>query len=1092
MDIVAVAESKRNSDHIVSDLHKDFKWIGKNRSKNRGGGIGFIYKSNNVSVINDDLLNSKDDHFERLWILIKVGAEQIALGVVYFPVDNDTRLRDEATELHNELIQNIGELQSDKILLLGDFNGKIEQFKDHGKCSSNGILVENIIEVTELQLLNTDRKCSGRITWNRGPLESVIDYAMCSNGMYTIIESMVVDEEKLLSIGSDHNFLAINARIPTILVKSGKGPIDPDHVRKWNISEKTNWKAFELATKECFANWNIDDFSTVDEIWLEFKSCLLSAGTKAVGYKQYNNKRSFWDKEIGRLIHDRRKANRLYRIWSKHPDSSPDLLSLLWDDYLEKKRKVADRVKQNAIKQKCKIIFDNASKASKNSRAYWNTLRRLNKSNDYPIQIRDPENPDTVISDPSDIKKTLTSYWTNLSKAPFKDNADISDNLDKFQHERPDSKALQSIEIDETSLKKAIAKLKNGKATGPDMIPGEFLKFSDSSVFSAFLQMFCKIKLLEQIPENWYEGIIKPLYKDGSREMLTNYRGITISSVAYKTLVRIIEDQIMSYLEDNNTLGELQGAFRKGRRVEDHLFSLKGICSIRKSAKSKTYLAFLDISKAFDMVDRTKLFSLLWSKGIQSKAWCMVKMLYERVDNKVIFGEFESDIIHIESGVKQGCVLSPSLFNLVISDLDNMLDGNGGVSIGAIHVNGLYYADDIVLMANDEEGLNLMLDIAHKFALKWGLKYNVRKSQVMVIGAKPRKKEWLLGDTCVKETKCYKYLGVLINNKLKDNSHLTDHIVTKAKKLESYIRFTLANHSDINRIDFGNSLWHSAVLPSISHAAGIWFNESISSIKLLQSAQYKCGKGVLKLHSMPSRAATLGELGWIPLTDELDIKRIAYYKHLLQMDSDRLTKIIFNELLSIYNSQVNTTFNYFKNIKGIFEANGADHMFQNDFSLHQFKKLVAHNNNTNFGKETTQKSSLRLYCSVKSDYQCSPYLNSMENFKLLQLKFKLRTGVAGIGDDMNRQHRGIGSCPYCGQYETAKHFILICDAYKEARFIMLSNLARALEENIFNFLISDLNYTLLLLLGDHDDVFNRLFLKFLSVAWPLRQSFFHV
>ena len=166
-----------------------------------------------------------------------------------------------------------------------------------------------------------------------------------------------------MSIGSDHNFLAINASIPTIPVKPGKGPIDPDHVRKWNISEKTDWKAFELATKECFANWNIDNFSTVDEIWLEFKSCLLSAGTKAVGYKQYNNKRSFWDKEIGRLIHDRRNANRLYRIWSKHPDSSPDLLVLLWDDYLEKKRKVAERVKQNAIKQKCKIIFDNASKA---------------------------------------------------------------------------------------------------------------------------------------------------------------------------------------------------------------------------------------------------------------------------------------------------------------------------------------------------------------------------------------------------------------------------------------------------------------------------------------------------------------------------------------------------------------------------------------------------------------------------------------------------------------------------------------------------------------------------------------------------------
>jgi endonuclease/exonuclease/phosphatase family metal-dependent hydrolase len=191
----------------VSDLHKDFSWIGKNRIKNRGGGIGFICKNKSVSVMNDNLLNSMDDHFERLWIHVKVGAEEIALGVLYFPVDNDTKLRNEATDLHNELIQNIGMLQSyDNVLLLGDFNGKIEQFKTCGKHSSNGKLIENIIEVTELQLLNTDCKCTGKITWNRGPLESVIDYAMCSNGMYELIQSMRIDEDKTLSMGSDHNF----------------------------------------------------------------------------------------------------------------------------------------------------------------------------------------------------------------------------------------------------------------------------------------------------------------------------------------------------------------------------------------------------------------------------------------------------------------------------------------------------------------------------------------------------------------------------------------------------------------------------------------------------------------------------------------------------------------------------------------------------------------------------------------------------------------------------------------------------------------------------------------------------------------------
>jgi hypothetical protein len=824
-------------------------------------------------------------------------------------------------------------------------------------------------------------------------------------------------------------------------------------------------------------------------MWLDFKARLLSAGSKAVGYKQYSNKRSFWDKEIGRLIKDRQNANRLYRIWSKHHDCSPDLLSLLWEDYLEKKRKVANQVKQNAIKQKCKVIFDNASKASKNPRAYWNILRRLNKSNDYPIQIWDPANPDTAISDPSDIKKTLTSYWSYLGKAPDRDNNDILGKIEKLTTKKTDPKALQSILINEISIKKAIAKLKNAKATGPDNIPGEFLKFGGSPVLNALLQMFCKIKLLEKIPVDWFEGIIKPLHKEGSREMLTNYRGITISSVAYKTLVRIMEEQITSYLEENKVLGELQGAFRKGRRVEDHVFALKGICSIRKTAKCKTYLAFLDISKAFDKVDRNRIFSLLWDKGIQAKAWCMVKMLYEHVDSKVIFGDFESDIINIESGVKQGCVLSPSLFNLVMSDLNSMVGDHGGVNVGTIHVSGLYYADDVVLMADSEESLNSMLMIAHSFALKWGLTYNDKKSQVMVIGAKNRNRQWMLGDKIVKETKWYKYLGVIINNRLKDNSHLKDHIEQKAKKLESYMRFTLANHSDINRYDFGNTLWHSAALPSLGHAAGVWFNDTKSSQQIIQSAQYKCGKAVLKLHAMPSRLAMLGDLGWLPLADEMDIKRIEYYQHLLYMDNDRLTKIIFNELLHLYNSLTDTTFDYFRNIKEILVAHGADYMFENDFLLPQFKCLVSDNNSASFQKGISEQSSLKLYNLIKEDYGCSTYLNTRDNFNMVLLKFKLRTGVAGIGEDLHRQHRGTGTCPCCGGYETAKHFILTCEMHNEARFLMLTNLFNALGEDIFNILISDLDYLLCLLLGDHDDVFNRQLLKFLRVAWPMRQYY---
>jgi hypothetical protein len=271
--------------------------------------------------------------------------------------------------------------------------------------------------------------------------------------------------------------------------------------------------------------------------------------------------------------------------------------------------------------------------------------------------------------------------------------------------------------------------LKNGKATGVDHIPGEFLKNGGLPIQHALLDLFNKIKLLEKIPEEWYEGIVKPLYKEGNRELLNNYRGITISSIVYKVLVTIIEDQVMAFVENHDLLGDHQGAFRKGRRCEDHIFTLKGICTIRKTKKQKTYLAFLDVSKAFDTVNRHMLFLHMWDQGIQGKAWNLVRMLYAKVDNKVIFGPFESDIYEVTNGVKQGCVLSPCLFNLVIADFDSMLNGHGGVDVGARRVNALYYADDIVLFADNEDNLQDMLQIADCFAQKWGLKFNEKKSK---------------------------------------------------------------------------------------------------------------------------------------------------------------------------------------------------------------------------------------------------------------------------------------------------------------------------------------------------------------------------
>jgi hypothetical protein len=153
---------------------------------------------------------------------------------------------------------------------------------------------------------------------------------------------------------------------------------------------------------------------------------------------------------------------------------------------------------------------------------------------------------------------------------------------------------------------------------------------------------------------------------------------------------------------------------------------------------------------------------ILWQNGIQGKCWRLLWSLHKEVNNHVLFGNYESDWFSQDYGVKQGCVLSPTLFSILMNDLVSMLDKAGvGVQVSNQLINSLLFVDDITLIANSEQELNTLIDITSKFADKCNLKFNDTKSKVMVVGRRiDREKIWKLGDNCIHETNEYKYLGV--------------------------------------------------------------------------------------------------------------------------------------------------------------------------------------------------------------------------------------------------------------------------------------------------------------------------------------------
>ena len=133
------------------------------------------------------------------------------------------------------------------------------------------------------------------------------------------------------------------------------------------------------------------------------------------------------------MIHSRRVANRFHRYWQTSPCLDSDIIQEMWEEYLARKKIVKDTIIKKELAHKTKVIMLNAVNKTTSSRSFWRTLKCLNERNGAPIQIKDPDDPTKIITDPSIIKEKIGNYWESLGarKSPVPDR-DTATKLDQY------------------------------------------------------------------------------------------------------------------------------------------------------------------------------------------------------------------------------------------------------------------------------------------------------------------------------------------------------------------------------------------------------------------------------------------------------------------------------------------------------------------------------------------------------------------------------------------------------------------------------------------------------------------------------------
>ena len=224
------------------------------------------------------------------------------------------------------------------------------------------------------------------------------------------------------------------------------------------------------------------------------------------------------------------------------------------------------------------------------------------------------------------------------------------------------------------------------------------------------------------------------IHKGGGKpkKEIGNYRPIAAINILAKVFGWIVNNKLLKWTDDSKALREEQSGFRKGRGGLENVLILREIIEKKKKQKQKLYLTFIDIEKAYDTVDRRKLFTLLGHTGVDSRVVQVIKALYKENNVKFTLGDISTKWIKNNVRVRQGCRISPTLFNLYLEELITRIRKAGnGVKVGDRRLGCLAYADDVILMSENNEHMEKLLQIADTFGKEWNIRYSTRKCKVM-------------------------------------------------------------------------------------------------------------------------------------------------------------------------------------------------------------------------------------------------------------------------------------------------------------------------------------------------------------------------
>lgn len=916
IDIAALSETRLADEGQLEEVGGgySFFWKGVDEGEDRFAGVGFAVRTKLVKQL-EELPSGINKRIIKMRLPLEHG-RFVTIISVYAPT-----LKSEDAEkaaFYDELrrVLSVTPLH-DKIWLCGDFNARVGTDSDTwgalgkhgvGNMNDNGLMLLRLCTEFNLIVGNTlfQQADKYKVTWMhpRSKHWHMLDYIIVRKRDRQDLR--LVRTCRSAECWTDHRLVRAKFRL-TLRRKQ----------RMNNVKVPRRLNAKLLHDPKVQADFQ-NALSCLEGVtdWETLRDTLYRVGKDILGF--VHNKHQDWfdenDGEISELLSKKRQAESQLLVENLSPEESLRRKNVV--------KSLKSRI-QKRLRQMENLWWDNKSDEIEraanigDTKKFHSLLREVHGPRSATISPLKSQDGSTVIKDSKGILNRWKEHFDQLLNRPSIVNRSFLDHIEQ----REIKWALDEIPSFK-EVSEAIDMLNLGKA--PDMhgIAAEMLKFGGENVRKAIWEVICVFWQRESVHQDWRDAILIVLFKNkGKRDECGNYRGIALLCIAGKVLSRVMLSRLTTHIS-SSVLPESQCGFRSGRGTADMIFSARQLQEKAREQRVGLYQVFIDLTKAFDTVNRGALWEILQKMGCPIKFVTILKSFHDDMRVRVSASGELSDPISVENGVKQGDIPAPTLFAIYFyvvfliafqdddapavyiryrttNKLFALKRFNGKLSLIIAAIRDLLYADDCDLVSHTEADMQTMMDLFSSACTYLGLTISLDKTKVMFTPAPGC--EYIEPNIFVYGQRLgvvlsFVYLGSTIHQSGSLDSEVT-YRISKASASFGTLRVRCWSRRGISN-ETKVKVYNSVVLPSLIYALESCTLYS-KQVHKLEHFQQCCLREIfhIRWQSLVTNEEVLLRSGCYSIVAILNKARLRWAGHVVRMSDIRMPKqLLYGEL----------------------------------------------------------------------------------------------------------------------------------------------------------------------------------------------------